>query len=1544
MKGMKKPLALLLALVMAFSLLSVGAWADEEEAPAEEAALIDLGGEEALPETPAEEVAETPEEEAAPAEEVAEAPEEAVLLEGEKVAKIGETEYATLAEAVAAASGATTITLIADIADMATVEIPAGKEITLDLAGHTITAAVQTAGDVSTQRSYYAIDVVGSLTVKDSVGNGYIAGRGVGNHGVLTLESGEIRAVDGNGGAAVWNYSNSTFTMNGGKLYAVNNKSAENTGAGALNVQPGATATINNGTFETNSPRCYALITNGITTINNATVTSHAHGAVSCDAGQLTINDGTFTVANYYSLYTSNDGGNGGYVIVNGGYFGKGTQNSTSLHVGSDVNDPVDAAIYVKGGTFEGNIVVENKVTPDCGIIVTGGTFLSGLGNARLPDGYGIDDAGNVYQKVTNVVFTPASGAAQNLVTLPATLEAGTYKLLTDVTVDYELKTVGDVTIDFNGKTLTANIASNQCAFRVGYEVNGTTATFTGGGRLAAAGKYASITSFSNNNTINIEAGVTIDGCVYFLGDGNTVNVKGTVNGRSDYGITTNGSKTTNGKINIYPGAVVTADDDNNALYIPAGAVTITGGTFSGGNAILIKGGSLNISGGTFTGTKTPPKDYTPNNNGFVETTGEAILVDHAGGGYGAQLAVSITGGTFISEASYAVRTVGRANTDRNVGFISGGAFQGKFDILASDLLADGYRLNGDGQVVAASATVEAKDEATETAATYTVTTTGESATSYDVTVTASDTETTNTAAPEGSLTEVTGTEDVANNTVQLSEVKMDALLGDLVAGEVKDNNGSVVAAAKVGSDNKNIEFAMTATPTTGATATSITLEIHPTVKIGSTTITLPNKYIKAPMKVVIPNFFKNLTLLSILHNGASVPFEQKLNGSVEFESDSYSAYTFTIKPVKADNEAATLTVYTATDSTEAETDGIVQLPDFTTTAKVRIMGKATTVSKPVTLSAYDVKVTLPKELSYASAGNLIEYAPPGATSGVTKNADGTTTIRFMNYGERTGTGAYYEFPAPTGEATEGTPVEIGYFLVTASDDAVYDTEMSVTLTSLKEGKTGVEGEFDATVSTTEKATFKLMKTYTIKFTNLSDGTTAMDKSADVVVGHNKTLGDTLVEDFTDAEKAYFTTATMSGLTPKDAIGYTFDGWDKDLTPSTAVTADATYAAQWLIISYKITFKDEESATKRTTWTPYADITYNIQSDLNIALPTKTAYGFDNWDVAATTDGKGMGNWETSYTAAITGKGHYGDVTLTAKWTPTEYPITFTDIDIGAYKKDVTGVTPVKDSDNNIIGYTYNIEKGIGDSELAGYTFDGWTVTPPTSDDKGGWDAKTYDVGADFKGKYGAITLKPNFIVTTVVAFVDYAFATPGEALMLVKWDGAANSELKFTIGETAYQLYKTDEAAYATAFNSKVNDTDKVTVDANGKATLYVTIVPTATLLTKDEESGTVTGIAHVTYQNFAIDVAGEGETKSNVEVTFTGDVIQASGAVINPDGTDEVQISLADLSNANDMLKVPDMFAPTLPNILGRLHADINADAFANISDLAAIQGKIA
>ena len=168
------------------------------------------------------------------------------VAEPVKVAQIGNVKYATLAEAVAAVttSEETTITMIGDSAEPNVITVAAGKDIVLDLAGHTVSYTT----DVDNATTYF-VSNKGTLTIQDSGSNGSIIlnAPNVGYNsyetvtvynigGTLNLTSGTIKNASPGGLAyAVNNSSNAwgqnddketVFNMSGGTISAPNGDAA----------------------------------------------------------------------------------------------------------------------------------------------------------------------------------------------------------------------------------------------------------------------------------------------------------------------------------------------------------------------------------------------------------------------------------------------------------------------------------------------------------------------------------------------------------------------------------------------------------------------------------------------------------------------------------------------------------------------------------------------------------------------------------------------------------------------------------------------------------------------------------------------------------------------------------------------------------------------------------------------------------------------------------------------------------------------------------------------------------------------------------------------------------------------------------------------------------------------------------------------------------------------------------------------------------------------------------------------------------------------
>ncbi|MCM1297084.1 MAG: InlB B-repeat-containing protein, partial [Muribaculaceae bacterium] len=147
--------------------------------------------------------------------------------------------------------------------------------------------------------------------------------------------------------------------------------------------------------------------------------------------------------------------------------------------------------------------------------------------------------------------------------------------------------------------------------------------------------------------------------------------------------------------------------------------------------------------------------------------------------------------------------------------------------------------------------------------------------------------------------------------------------------------------------------------------------------------------------------------------------------------------------------------------------------------------------------------------------------------------------------------------------------------------------------------------------------------------------------------------------------------------------GYTFDGWFANDSKVNSIEkgsmGNKTFTAKWTPIEYTITYENTKGSLN-------SNVTkYTIESeDITLSGVTANGYIFDGWFA------------NDSKVSSIE-KGSIGNKTLTAKWKPIEYTITY---------ENTKGAT-----NNNVTKYTIEGDDIILSRITAdGYTFDGWFV------------------------------------------------------------------------------------------------------------------------------------------------------------------------------------------------------------------------------------------
>ena len=225
-------------------------------------------------------------------------------------------KFETLAAAIADAQNGDTIELLADVdfgtmtnpgSSTGAVTIPAGKTVTLDLAGHKISVALNTNGN--TYYNAHVLLVQGNLTVEDT----------------SVEKTGEFINTYNNSyecTRAVRVMSGGTLTMNGGTVTATTGEAMRVDGTATLNagVTVQAIKSADYGGWD-NSVAGIELRGNATLTVNGAVVRSIGRAAIYSDAASnvITLNSGVFAgSANHGAIYGTKAQES---VSVKGGYY-----------------------------------------------------------------------------------------------------------------------------------------------------------------------------------------------------------------------------------------------------------------------------------------------------------------------------------------------------------------------------------------------------------------------------------------------------------------------------------------------------------------------------------------------------------------------------------------------------------------------------------------------------------------------------------------------------------------------------------------------------------------------------------------------------------------------------------------------------------------------------------------------------------------------------------------------------------------------------------------------------------------------------------------------------------------------------------------------------------------------------------------------------------------------------------------------------------------------------------------------------------------------
>lgn len=492
-----------------------------------------------------------------------------------KVAQIGDTPYATVADAISAATDGQTITLIAESEITESVTSTNTNSFTINLNGKTWNGNGETA----------------ALTQNATSGTISITGTS-GSMGAICNTSGSLSISGGSFSGTITNNENATITITGGTF------------TGTITNNENATITITGGTFTGTITN-----TNGTITISDGTFT----GTITNTNGTITISGGTFSqpVPEEYcaSGYIPKDNGDGTYGVKAGSYVAKigGTKYETIAEAIAAVTDDtettieiladIDANISIPAGkniNLVGGVhTVSGTITSRGTLTIVSGTYTNTTEDALKQEGEGtiIINAGVFSKQPDAGMIAPTSEMMVGESNTYIVAAVGTAEAKIVTTVDAESVTTLYQTIEL--AIAAAVTAGTETTITLLKDVAETIAIPAEAKITLELGDVTLTKNITNSGTLNITGG-TISGAI--------TNNSGTLTITSG---TISGAITNEGTLTIASGNISGAI--TNAV---SATMTISGGTFTGTIANNAAKANLTINGGTFA-TKPENNNYT---------------------------------------------------------------------------------------------------------------------------------------------------------------------------------------------------------------------------------------------------------------------------------------------------------------------------------------------------------------------------------------------------------------------------------------------------------------------------------------------------------------------------------------------------------------------------------------------------------------------------------------------------------------------------------------------------------------------------------------------------------------------------------------------------------------------------------------------------------------------------------------------------------------------------------------------------------------------
>lgn len=519
------------------------------------------------------------------------------------VAKIGDTEYATLNDAITHVGEGETIELIDNVSNATGISVSADKNFTIDFGGHTYTLTGPGAGSVGTETQAFQLLKGSTVTFKNGTvniaPNANSIKRLVNSYGTVTFEDMTFDATNQVGGedyTLSFNNGNATFKGDTNIITSGSDVIAFDVCLGWSDAYKTVSVTFDEtytgqveGTIVYDSPSTDAVLTvNG-----NGTFDGIKTSSSSTETPAIKVSGGTFSSDVSEFLVAGMVQDENGTVVEQPDVATVGDEGYKSFEEAVAAASDGDT-ITLLGNASTSPVTIAHGVNLDLGgftLSIVGGTGTRGEAGLSFTSGVSTITNGSVYdcRQSTGSVGVVASGAGTSLTTEGV-----------DVTIQvpksgdsYGMRVIDGASLILNnGTTVVAEPVVGSSGYIYGV-------TVYGNGSGTAIDESAA-TKLTVNDGVLIQAYA--------------------------FAVSGNGDGTKNNTLITINGGTLVSEIGTGIYHPQYGKLVVNGGTIQGSTGIEMRAGELEVNSGTIKGDTSKTDTYPSGGGNTIDGAGVAIM------------------------------------------------------------------------------------------------------------------------------------------------------------------------------------------------------------------------------------------------------------------------------------------------------------------------------------------------------------------------------------------------------------------------------------------------------------------------------------------------------------------------------------------------------------------------------------------------------------------------------------------------------------------------------------------------------------------------------------------------------------------------------------------------------------------------------------------------------------------------------------------------------------------------------------------------------